>query len=166
MKTMNQRFGMFCAAARKRAGYSQEAAAELFGVSARSISDYENSKTLVPDDIAAKMVKVYDAVWLGYLYLSLDSVVGQMVLPPIEVKELSSSLLDLQVRMKKVGDIQLEFAEIGSDNRIEEKEMPIYEKCITIISSLIGSAFSVVIAPKKESALAVASTDPKVRRRL
>lgn len=65
---MNKKFGACCAIARKSAGFSQEAVAELCGVSVRSISDYETGRTSVPDDIAAKMVKIYDAMWLGYLY--------------------------------------------------------------------------------------------------
>ncbi len=156
---MNKKFGACCAIARKSAGFSQEAVAELFGVSVRSISDYENSKTAVPDDIAAKMVKIYDAMWLGYLYLSINSAVGQMILPEVEIKELSSSLLNLQVHMKKAQDIQLDFAEIGSDNIIDENERPVYEKCLRVTSSLIGSAISVIVAPKKKSARVVARTD-------
>ena len=110
---MKQDFGMFCVAARKNAGFSQEAAAELFGISVRSVSDYENNKTPVPDDIVAKMMKTYDALWLGYLYLSSHTAVGQILLPEIEVKQLSASLLNLQVRMKQAQDIQYDFAEIG-----------------------------------------------------
>ncbi|MGL5271659.1 MAG: helix-turn-helix transcriptional regulator [Selenomonadaceae bacterium] len=156
---MNKKFAMCCAIARKSAGFSQEAVAELCGVSVRSISDYETGRTSVPDDIAAKMVKIYDAMWLGYLYLSLNSAVGQMILPEVEIKELSSSLLNLQVHMKKAQDIQLDFAEIGSDNIIEAEEQPIYERCLKVTSSLIGSAISVIVAPKKKSALAATSTD-------
>ena len=54
---MNKKFAMCCAMARKSAGFSQEAVAELCGVSVRSISDYETGRTPVPDDIAAKMVE-------------------------------------------------------------------------------------------------------------
>jgi hypothetical protein len=49
----------------------------------------------------------------------MDSLVGKIILLEIEIKELSSSLLNLQVHMKKAQDIQLEFAEIGSDNLID-----------------------------------------------
>lgn len=156
---MNKTFGIYCASARKTAGFSQESAAELFGVSVRSVSDYENGKTAVPDDIVAKMVKAYDAMWLGYLYLSMDSLVGKIILPEIEIKELSSSLLNLQVHMKKAQDIQLEFAEIGSDNLIEENEQPAYDRCLKVTSSLISSALSVIVAPKKKPVLAATNTD-------
>ena len=70
-------------------------------------------------------------------------------------------MLNLQVHMKKAQDIQLDFAEIGSDNIIDENERPGYEKCLRVTSSLIGSAISVIVAPKKKSALAATSTDSR-----
>ncbi|MFS8542113.1 MAG: helix-turn-helix transcriptional regulator, partial [Tissierellales bacterium] len=55
--------------ARKSAGYTQEEAAELLHVSPRSLSDYEQGKTIPPDDVVCKMVEIYGARWLGYEHL-------------------------------------------------------------------------------------------------
>jgi transcriptional regulator with XRE-family HTH domain len=146
---MQPKFGFACKTSRKSAGLSQESAAELLGVSVKSLSDYENGRTTVPDDIAARMVKEYDALWLGYMYLTLSNNVGQIILPRIEIMELSSSLLTLQLNMKQAQDIQYEFAEIGRTNIIKENEQPTYEKCIAAIHSLLASALAVIVAPKK-----------------
>lgn len=154
---MKEHFGSFCAFARKAAGFSQESAAELLGTSSRSISNYESGKAPVPDDIAAQMAKNYDALWLGYLYLSMSTDVGEMILPKIEVRELSLSLLNLQVHMKRAFDIQYEFAEIGSGNIDVDQQQLVYAKCVSVLNTLIGAAFAVVIAPKK-AALALTST--------
>ena len=144
---MNKEFGKLCATARNKEGLTQETAAELFGVSIRSVSDYENGKTAVPDDIVALMVKHYHASWLGYLYLQLTSDVGKEILPQVEIKELSQSILDLQVKMEKVSKIQMPLAEVGADNLVETHEQSVYLKCMEIIKLLIGSAIVVTLAP-------------------
>lgn len=144
---MRKNFGRLCAIARKDAGFTQESAAEIFGISSRSMHDYETGVTKVPDDIAAQMVKSYKTPWLGYIYLFTSTEVGRLILPTIELKELSSSILNWQVHMKKANDMQYDIAEVGSDNRIDSNEQPIYKKCISTINMLIGAAFSVVMAP-------------------
>lgn len=144
---MNKEFGRLCATARNKEGLTQETAAELFGVSVRSISDYENGKTAVPDDIVRLMVKHYHASWLGYLYLQQTSDVGKEILPQVEIKELSQSILDLQVKMKKANDIQFEIAEVGADNIIDRQEEPVYIKCMDVVKLLIGSAMALTLAP-------------------
>ena len=68
-------------------------------------------------------------------------------------------MLNLQVHMKKAQDIQLEFAEIGSDNLIEAREQPSYNRCLDVTLDLISSALSVIVAPKKKPVLAATNTD-------
>ena len=47
--------------ARKIAGLTQERAAELLGLSVRSLADYESGLRLPPNDIADRMVTVYNS---------------------------------------------------------------------------------------------------------
>lgn len=51
--------------ARKAAGYTQEYAAELLGVSCRCLADYEAGARTPPNDIAESMVDVYRAPQLA-----------------------------------------------------------------------------------------------------
>lgn len=44
---------------RTSAGLTQEQAAELLGVAPRTLSDYENERTRVPDDIVDAMSRIY-----------------------------------------------------------------------------------------------------------
>jgi len=53
-------------ACRENTGFTQAQAAEILHVSERSLSDYENDKTKVPDDIVLRMSEIYSAptlVW-------------------------------------------------------------------------------------------------------
>ena len=51
------------------AGLTQEQAAELLAVSQRTLSEYENGRARVPDDIVAAMVEVYNSPLIAYYHL-------------------------------------------------------------------------------------------------
>ena len=55
--------------ARKIAGLTQERAAELLGLSVRSLADYESGLRLPPNDIADRMVTVYNSQLLAVQHL-------------------------------------------------------------------------------------------------
>ncbi len=137
-------------AARLTTSYTQEQVAELLPVSEGSVKAYERGVTVPPDDVVIFMIELYQSPWLAYLHLKQTSEVGRRYLPDIELRELSSSILDLQVSMKNTFEIQYDMAEVGRDNKVDKHEQPIYSKCISTIQSLIGAGFSVVFAPIKE----------------
>jgi transcriptional regulator with XRE-family HTH domain len=62
---------------RTTAGMTQEAAAELLGVAPRTLSDYENDRARVPDDIVASMADVYKSPLLAWWHLKNHSVLGK-----------------------------------------------------------------------------------------
>ena len=134
-------------AARLTTPYTQEQAAELLPVSEGSVRAYERGVTVPPDDVVMLMIELYQTPWLAYLHLKQTSKVGSRYLPDIELRELSSSILDLQVTMKNTSKIQYDMAEVGRDNKMDKQEQPIYSKCISTIQSFIGAAFSIVFAP-------------------
>ena len=143
--------------ARLTTPYTQERAAELLHISDSSIKAYERGATSPPDAIVAEMIDLYQTPWLAYIHLKQATEVGKRFLPDIEIRELSSSILDLQVNMKHTQEIQYEIAEVGRDNRVDKHEQPIYTKCVSTIQSLIGAALSVVFAPlEKEKPPALA----------
>lgn len=55
--------------ARKAAGLTQERAAELLGLSVRSLADYESALRLPPNDVADRMVMVYNSQVLAVQHL-------------------------------------------------------------------------------------------------
>lgn len=57
--------------------YTQEQAAELLHVSPRSLSDYENGHTRVPDDIVDKMATLYNSPLLAWWHLKQTSILGK-----------------------------------------------------------------------------------------
>ena len=144
---MKHTFGRVCAIAREESGLRQESASELLHVSTRSISDYERNITIPPQDIVLAMMKHYNAPWLGYMYLQLTNEVGRAVLPELELRQLSASILDLQVGIMEASEMHKQIAKVGRDDVIDNSEQPIWCECTNAIKSLAGAAFSVIFAP-------------------
>ncbi len=132
--------------ARKSAGYTQEQAAEILHVSPRSLSDYEQGKTIPPDDVVCKMVEIYGARWLGYEHLRQSSELGKKVLPPISIDDLAKSVLVLQKESSDVDEIKNNMIKIACDGIIEEHEKQTWREVTKEIFEMAGAALSVVFS--------------------
>lgn len=152
---MQTSFGLACAIARDNAGFTQEQAEILLCVSVRSISDYERDHTIPSDDVVERMMQSYNAPWLGYIYLKSTNRVACQILPDIELRQLSASILDLQVEMNHVNAAQIEIAEVGRDNNVDENERPRWQRCTSELRGLVGSIFSVLMAPAQKEKTSV-----------
>ena len=71
---------------RNNARFTQEQAAELLGVAPRTLSDYENGHSRVPDDIVASMAEVYRCPLIVWWHLRHYSVLGKY-LPDIQMPQ-------------------------------------------------------------------------------
>ena len=152
---MYDSIGEAIAIARIEAGLTQEVAAEKLHIHPRTISAYENNRNPIPDDVAFDMVRVYDALWLGYEWLRLNFRTGGCVLPELMPRELPGNILDLQVEVGHVVDMQPIMAEIGRDNQIDSKELPQWMQCIEHVKHTIRSGFAMIMYPidNKKTAL-------------
>jgi transcriptional regulator with XRE-family HTH domain len=69
---------------RNNAKFTQEQAAEMLGVAPRTLSDYENERARVPDDVVAAMADVYNCPLLAWWHLKNHSVLGKF-LPDVQM---------------------------------------------------------------------------------
>ena len=67
--------------ARKVAGLTQERAAELLGLSPRTLADYEAGLRLPPNDVADRMVTVYNSQLLAVQHLRGSTQFARELLP-------------------------------------------------------------------------------------
>ena len=81
--------------ARRAAGYTQETAAEMLGISDTSIRAYENGLRFPPNEVVEAMCDCYDAQRLAYQHLHTTNALARRVLPNLEQR----SLLELAVRI-------------------------------------------------------------------
>jgi len=133
--------------ARLYADLTQESASELLNISCKSIGTYERGETIPPDEIVIAMVELYNTPWLSYMHLKINNPVGKKYLPDIQLRELSSSILDLQVEMDNANKVQLGIATMGRDNIVDRDEAPQWKGYMSNLRTLGGALFSVVYAP-------------------
>ena len=76
---------------RETAKYTQEHAAELLHISPRTLSDYENGHTKVPDDIVSAMADHYNSPLLAWWHLKNHSVLGKY-LPEIQMPQTNGDM--------------------------------------------------------------------------
>ena len=138
---MNVAFGRACKIARRFACMSQEYASELLGISSRSLAYYEGGRQ-VPDGIVAKMCRIYGSPVLGYVYLSIISEVGRMILPRMTPAGISCSALALRASMKRAADLQTKIDEACRGDQAAQGEALDFGECLAAIDQLITSAFS------------------------
>ena len=76
---------------RETAKHTQEHAAELLHISPRTLSDYENGHTRVPDDIVSAMADHYNSPLLAWWHLKNHSVLGKY-LPEIQMPQTNGDM--------------------------------------------------------------------------
>lgn len=146
---MNPQFVNALYEARCNAGFTQERAAEILNISTRSMGKYESGMVTPSDERVAEMVKVYNAPWLGYLYLSRVSPTGKLLLPVIEPAGISSQALRLSVSMRRAHNMQAELENVCADDRIESKEAETFAACVRQYSELAAACIALKMGMKK-----------------
>ena len=142
---------------RESAGIKQEKAAELLNVSCRTLSDYENGKARVPDDIVDSMAKLYRSPLLAWWHLKSNSVLGKylpdVVIPKTEVDMVFQSIL----AKDKLSPVIDGLKEIMSDGIIDEMEEDLLEDHIDDMRIVNNKLTSIILwhdaRAKKESRL-------------
>ena len=89
---------------RKAAGLTQEKAAELLGISVRSLVNYEAGYTVPPDATVAMMCDVYPAPMLALEHLRASSDVARALLPDVRSLPLPQATCQLIQRIQEFAD--------------------------------------------------------------
>jgi len=147
---MKELFAKYAITDRRKAGLTQEQAAEKLHISVRTISDYECGKSLPPDDVVEIMIDTYKSVRIGYIWLRCNRI-GHRLLPNTPMQHFESSILHLQSRLKRVNEINGIIVDVGWDGVIEEQEIEQWEKVTEALNDLASAIFSVQMAQKKPS---------------
>lgn len=131
--------------ARKVAGLTQEKAAEMMGISVRSLADYETGVRIPPNDTVELMVMVYNSQLLATQHLRNSAQFARDLLPDMEGMRLPESVLTLVDAIYDFADDKLdrELIDIARDGVIEEAERPQFEKIVHKIKAIITAAMAV-----------------------
>ena len=115
---------------REAAGYTQERAAELLNLSVRQLARFEAGELIPGNDIANRMVIIYDSPLLKIQHLRLVSPMAADLLPPVIERGLGEVAMRITNRMRRFyqGEQGYRLLEIAEDNVVSPEEEPLYRE--------------------------------------
>lgn len=136
--------------ARKIAGLTQERAAELLDLSVRSLTDYESGLRLPPNDVADRMVTVYNSQLLAVQHLRSSTRFAQTLLPDVRRMALPEAALTLIDAVYDFADDRLdrELIDIARDGMISEDERERFDRVVEKIQAITAAAIALASMPR------------------
>lgn len=136
--------------ARKIAGLTQERAAELLGLSLRSLADYESGLRLPPNDVADRMVTVYNSQLLAVQHLRGSTQFARELLPDVQAMALPEAVLTLVDAVYSFADDRLdrELIDIARDGVISEDERERFDRVVDKIRAITAAAIALASIPR------------------
>lgn len=136
--------------ARKIAGLTRERAAELLGLSVRSLADYESGLRLPPNDVADRMVTDYNSQLLAVQHLRNSTQIARDLLPDVKEMALPEAVLTLVDAVYAFADDRLdrELIDIARDGVISEDERERYDRVIDKIRDITAAAIALASMPR------------------
>lgn len=114
---------------------SREGAGKMFGVSDRSMANYENDLCKqIPVDMVVRMADTYNAPELMYHYCNNECPIGKCIAPNVELKEISCLAIQLSVLSKNPETFVERLMEILQDGAVDKDEK---QDFMTIVKGLI-----------------------------
>lgn len=140
-------------AARKAAGLTQERAAELLGLSVRSLADYESALRLPPNDVADRMVMVYNSQVLAVQHLRNSTQFARDLLPDVHPMALPEAVLTLIDAVYDFADDKLdrELIDIARDGMISPDERERFDRIVDKLQSITAAAIALASAPRGQA---------------
>jgi len=124
---------------RQAAGITQERAAELLGISVRTLAAYESGERPVPPLRAADMVDLYGTQYLAMQYLRLYAPFASEILPSVERVPLAQAVCQLMITIEKIQQARVgnRLMQIAADGKVDELEEQDFEEVMAILSPLV-----------------------------
>lgn len=138
--------------ARKIAGLTQERAAELLGLSPRSLADYEAGLRVPPNDVADRMVTEYKSQLLAVQHLRASTQFARALLPAVQPLTLPEAALTLIDAVYAFADDRLdrELIDIARDGVITEDERERFDHVVEQIRNITAAAIALAALPRIE----------------
>lgn len=136
--------------ARKVAGLTQERAAELLGLSLRSLADYESGLRLPPNDVADRMVTVYNSQLVGIQHLRNSAQFIQRLLPDVQPMRLPEAVITLveAIHDFAAGGLDHQLLCIARDGVISEDERERFDYAVEKLQDITAAAIALASMPK------------------
>ena len=135
-------------AARQVAGLTQERAAEMLGISVRSLADYEQGIRVPQNYVVDGMVTVYNSQLLGIQHLRESAIMAQNLLPEVQEMRLPEAVLTLIDAIYDFADdrVDRELIDIARDGVITDNEKERFDRVVEKIRTITSAAMVVSCA--------------------
>ena len=134
---------------RNNAKLTQEQAAELLGVSTRSLCDYEAGKTRVPDDIVATMAKIYKCPLLAWRHLRETSILGKY-LPDVVLPETTWEMaFQLVLANDDLGPTVAAIKKILANGKVDDHDRGDFRDSIELIKQVNAKLLTFIVYADK-----------------
>lgn len=145
-----QNDGNIYAIARTTAGATQQRWAEMLGVSASAVYQYEAGQVMPADDVVLSMADLSGLQILGTWHLRRKSAVAAEVLPPVERLPLAQAVVQLLAAIRNFSEAHHDDAllRISSDGRVDQEELPRFRQIVRDLHPLIQAALQIDYAEK------------------
>ena len=128
--------------ARLSTGMSQERAAEILGLSAESLKQYEGGRRVPPDDVVSKMVEVYRLPWLALEHAQATDTLG--VMPEVTPRPLPLASIALRNRLHDATGRLDALLRIAEDGIIDDKERPEFDDIVAELRETMTAIYQVI----------------------
>jgi len=146
-KTTETNYENIYRSARRTAGLTQERWAELLGLSAEAVSQYERGTILPSDEVVLRMAEAAGQQIICYWHLLNKSRVAGNVLPDVLRKTLPEAVLNLLVRIEDFSRTGLEdLKRLAADGKISADEIAAWGEALAQIRELVRAAYEMQYA--------------------
>ncbi len=134
--------------ARQVAGLTQERAAEMLGISVRSLADYEQGIRIPQNHVVDGMVTVYNSQLLGIQHLRESANMARSLLPDVQEMRLPEAVLTLIDAIYDFADdrVDRELIDIARDGVIADDEKERFSRIVEKIRTITSAAMVVSCA--------------------
>ena len=136
--------------ARKAAGLTQERAAELLGLSTRSLTDYETGQRVPANDVVDQMITVYNSQLLAVQHIRETAQFARALLPDVRAMSLPEAVLTLVDAVYAFADDRLdrELIDSARDGMISEDERERFDHVVEKIRAITTAAIALASIPR------------------
>lgn len=129
---------------RKAAGLTQERAAELLGVTVRSVAAWERGESVPPGMRVLAMADIYNAPTICIEHLRFNVAIARDVLPPVPYVHLPQAVCQLCAALRKVQEEHAEdqLLAIAADGRVDEMEERQFVELTEELDDVIAAALA------------------------
>jgi len=140
----NESYETLYARYRKAAGMTQEYAAELLGVSVRTLQAWERGESTPPNLRVLSMCDIYTAPTLAIEHLRMSNIIAYDVLPAVRAVPVAQAVCSLISQIRKFEELHAgdRLLEIAADGKIDQIERADYDQILIELEPMIEAVMS------------------------